>query len=250
MARAGYCSACRNYVFLKPDGGCGNGHGPEYVSNPYEVPETGAPAQPAYAPAQPAYAYAAVPVAAPRKKRTGLIITLVVVILLLLCGCGAGIAVFSGALPNPLGMLASPEHQKVQVAGDFVEALLTANLMQMRRTIPAEAASAADPAFWMKKLMEGTPNTKITSKAWANDTLTMVVQDEDGTKREFVIEAGSGDTVEVTTRDAGSTDEGDTLTMAMKKEIDGWKVLTLGTGTDELIRFDAASIKKLQEENQ
>jgi hypothetical protein len=35
----------------------------------------------------------------------------------------------------------------------------------------------------------------------------------------------------------------------MKKELDGWKVLSLGTGSDELIRFDAASMKKLQEEN-
>lgn len=242
MARAGYCSACRNYVFLRADGGCGNGHGPEYVSNPYEVPEAGAPTPPAYA-------YAVAPAAAPKKKRTGLVITLVILALLLLCGCGAGVAIFSGAIPNPLGMLASPEHQKVQVAGDFVEALLTANLVQMRRTIPTDAANAADPAFWMKQLMEGTPNTKITSKSWANDTLMMVVQDADGTKREFVIKPGSGDTVDVMTRDAGSTDAGDTLSMTMKKELDGWKVFTLGTGSDELIRFDAASIRKLQEEN-
>jgi hypothetical protein len=247
MARAGYCSACRNYVFLNADGGCGNGHGAEYVSNHYEVPEPGAPPQPAYQPPQPAYA--AAPGAPPKKKRTGLIIAVVIIVFLLLCCCGVTAAALSGAIPNPLGMLASPERQKAQVAGDFVEALLTANLVQMRRTIPAEAANAADPTFWMKKLMEGTPNTKITSKSWTDDTLTMVVEDADGTKREFVVKAGSGDTVEVTTRDAGSTDAGDTLTMAMKKELDGWKVLSLGTGSDELIRFDAASMKKLQEEN-
>jgi hypothetical protein len=126
MARAGWCGACANYVFLRADGGCGNGHGPEYVSHVYEVPEA-----PAVAPAQPpAYqhaAYAAPAAAPPRTKRTGLVVTLVIVAILLLCGCATGVAMFGGAIGDPLAVFTRSDRQKVRAAGDPLHAFLTAN---------------------------------------------------------------------------------------------------------------------------
>jgi hypothetical protein len=287
VARAGWCSACNNYVFLRPDGGCGNGHDASCISNVYEVPEAGQapqvpaqpvypaqvpvaappgyvpqqpvypaqgsgyqrpPAQPAYA--QPAYAQPAYPQPAPRKKRGGVIFAIIAVILLVLCGVGVAIGAGAGVIPNPLNMLASPEHQKVQVAGDFVEAMSTANLLLLRRSIPSDAANAADPAFWVGKVLKDNPGGKVVSKTWNGDTLTMVIANSDGEQTKIVLKAASGDKVDATSSDAASTDgSGDTVTLTMKQEMDGWKVFVLGSGDQELIRFDAASIKKLQQEN-
>lgn len=114
MAQAAYCSQCGTNVFVGPDGGCPNGHGPESLSNFYEVadeasaaaatePSTpadwataGAAEQPTYAAPVPEYtppaaAYSApepaygggMPVATPPKKsKTGLIIGIVAVLLI------------------------------------------------------------------------------------------------------------------------------------------------------------------------
>jgi hypothetical protein len=269
MARAGWCGACGNYVFLRADGGCGNGHGPEYVSNGYEVADApaAAPAQPpayqappaaapAYqpepvpSPAYPQPAYAAPAAAPPRKKRTGLVITLVIVAILLLCGCATGVAVFSGALGDPLAALASPERQKVQAAGDFFEAFLTANPVMLRRTMPSEAANAADPTFWLTKLAENGATGSVLSRAWEGDTLTMRARNkEDGKVQTLVLKAGERDTVTATTKEDGSSDVVDAGVMKLVKELDGWKVFSLGDGTNDLIRFDAETIRQMQEEN-
>lgn len=112
MAQAAYCSQCGTNVFVGPDGRCPNGHGPEFLSNFYEVADetpldadqttpaewaTAAAAEPpaAYVPPTPDYtaptssysvpepAYGGTPTAAPPKKsKTGLIIGIVAVLLL------------------------------------------------------------------------------------------------------------------------------------------------------------------------
>lgn len=245
MARAGYCSGCGNYVFLRADGGCSNGHGPESISNPYEVPEAGAaPAAPQPSAYAPQAAYAA-PATAPKKKRTGLIIAIVLVALLALCGCGVGVAALSGVIPNPFS---SPEHQKVAVAGDFFKAVSTADGVGLARTIPTEAAAAADPTFWIEKLMEAESKSTLKSASWNNDVLTQVYADTDGAERTVVFTAIEGDKVKAAVAEEGQA-SGDAGILTMVKEATGWKVLALGTETDEFIRFDAATIKKLQEES-
>jgi hypothetical protein len=224
-------------------------------AQPVYQPPPGAAVQPAYLPpptAQPAYAQQAhaAPVAPPKKKRVGLVITIVVVALLTLCGCAAAAAVMGGLLPNPLGMFTSAEHQKVAAAGDFFEAFLTANPVLLRRTMPAEAANAADPAFWLTKLAENGATGRITSKSWDGDTLTMLARDnEDGKEQTLVLTAGEGDTVKVTTKEVGSSGSDSTGVLKMVKELDGWKVFSLGDGTNDLIRFDAETIRQMQEEN-
>jgi hypothetical protein len=274
MARAGYCNACRNYVFLRPDGGCGNGHGAEYVSNPYDVPDApgqayqqppAAPAYPAtvappaYQPAAPAAyqppgapaayqqpAYAAP--AAPKKKRTGLIVTIAIVALLLFCGCGGVAAVSFGLIPSPLAMLASPEHQKVQVAGDFFKSVATADLVGLTRNIPSAAAAAANPAFWTEKVLTSTDKATFNSESWKGDVLTQEFTTSDGTKRSVTYTSADGDKVEATMVEDGQ-DSGDPVAFTMVKEAGGWKVLALGSGDTEFLRFTPEDIKKLEESN-
>lgn len=255
MARAGWCGGCGNYVYLRPDGGCSNGHGPELISNPYEVVDAPAPvvaAQPVPGVvAQPAPVVAAQPApAAPKRSRAG-VIWAVVIALLLLCCCigGVGGGIFFNVIPNPLNMLASPAHQRVAAAGDFYKALSSKNLVALRRTIPADAANAADPTFWVEKLMSDTSPAKGISESWNGDVLTLHVTSEDGTDQTVLLKPGEGDRV---LANAGAEDDntGDDLVMVMKRELDGWKVYSLGEGEDALITFDAAGIKKLQEENQ
>lgn len=256
MARAGYCSTCGNYVFLRPDGGCANGHGQECVSNPYDVPDAGAAvAQPAayqapqyaapgaYAP--PAYPteYPA-PVVPAKKKRTALIIAIVVIAFLLLCCCaGVIIAATRGLIPNPL---VSAEHQKVAVAGDFLKALGTADAIGLVKTIPSEAAAAADAKFWLEALAEAESGATLKSASWDGDVLTQVYTDRDGGLRTAVFTAIEGDRVQVTMTEEGA-DSGDAAIITMVKEATGWKVLALGTEDSELIRFDAETVRMLQE---
>jgi hypothetical protein len=241
MARAGYCSGCGNYVFLRPDGGCANGHGPEYISGPYEVPDAGAAPAPAPAYQQPpAYVqpgYAA-PVAPPKKRRTGLIIALAIVGLLLLCGCGVGVVVLTGFNP-----FVSAEHQKVAVAGEFFRAVSTADLVGMTKTIPTDAAAAADPSFWIDKVGQSDSKSTLKSSSWEGDVLTQTFTDPEGAEQVIVLTAIDGDKVKA------STGEGDAGVLTMVKEMTGWKVLALGSEDgQEFIRFTPEAIKKLQEE--
>jgi len=283
MARAGYCSACGNYVFVRPDGSCGNGHGPQYVSNPYEVPDAqpqppqsayqqpAAPApqppaypqaaayqQPAYqSPGQPVYpqpayaqpAYAPAAATAPKKKRTGLVVAIVIIsLLLLLCCCGAGVAIGLGAIPNPVNMMASPEHQKVRAAGDFFKAISTADLVGLTRTIPAAAASAGDPAFWAKEIINADNTSTFKGETWNGDVLTQEYTDSDGAARKITFTAIDGDKVKATMDQGGSSTDAGIVTIV--SELGVWKVLALGgEGGDEFIRFTPETIKKLQEEN-
>lgn len=82
MALAGYCTSCGSNVYLTPEGGCPQGHGPEAIQNPYQVPDP-----------------VPVPAAAPRKSNT-LLIVAVVVGVLLLGGCATAAVLFSLAAPT------------------------------------------------------------------------------------------------------------------------------------------------------
>jgi hypothetical protein len=306
MARAGYCSGCGTYVYLRPDGYCVNGHPPQSVSNIYEAPDASAPpaafavpaaqpgqpaaavpqpyqpppaqpayqqpatqpyqqqAQPAYQqpPAQPAYqqpaaapAYGApqyaAPAAAPKKSRGGLIAVILVVLLLVCGGGGVAAAVVFGVLPNPTDLLASPAHQKVAAAGDFIEAFSTANIVLFRKSLPTDAANAANPTYWISKLSQANGVAKLESKTWAGDKLTMVFVDTDGTKRQFVLTSNAtSDTVTASASDVGATDSGSDMNFQMVKELAGYKVLALVApdGT-EYIRFTPEMIKKFETEN-
>jgi hypothetical protein len=277
MARAGYCSQCGSYVYLRPDGYCVNGHTPQAVSAIYEAPDEQAPpaafgapvtgyASPAVqqappyqqpAPGYPPQGYQqppqGYPVAAPaaKKRRGGLIVALLIVSLLL-CGGGVAAGIVFGVVPNPADLLSSPAHQKAAAAGDFVEAFSTANLVLFRKSLPTDAANAANPAYWIKQLSQADTTGKLESKSWNGDELTMVFVSGDGTKQQFVFTAEAGsEKVKAIARDpADSSDAGNPAFFEMVKEAGGYKVLALVSESGEdLIRFTPDQIKKFESEN-
>lgn len=75
MAQAAYCSQCGANVYVGADGRCPRGHGPESLSNHYEVDDL--PAAPPSAVGQ-----------APKKSNT-LLIVLVILGLFVVCGLGS-----------------------------------------------------------------------------------------------------------------------------------------------------------------
>ncbi len=174
---------------------------------------------------------------------------IVIVVLLLLCCCGAAAAVGLGALPNPVNLLASPEHQKVAAAGDFFKSVATADLAGLTRNIPAAAAAAADPAFWTEKVLTASDKSTFNSETWNGDVLTQEFTSSDGTKRTVTYTAVEGDKVEATMTESGAA-SGDVAVFTMVKEAASWKVLALGDSSgSEFLRFTPEAIKALEEEN-
>ncbi|GEM_PF-6864879 len=74
MAKAAHCSQCGTNVYVTEDGRCPSGHGPESLSNYYEVTETAATQAPAETGA--------------KRSNTALIVGIVIAVVLL-CGLGS-----------------------------------------------------------------------------------------------------------------------------------------------------------------
>lgn len=106
MAKAAYCSACGQNVYVADDGTCPQGHGPEYLSNYYEAPDM-SPADHA--------TFDAGTVAGKKRGNRVLIIVLVVVGVLVLCGLGscvagiAGLSIFSSEIEQTATEPAVPD---------------------------------------------------------------------------------------------------------------------------------------------
>ncbi len=109
MAQAAYCSQCKANVYVTDDGRCPNGHGPESLSDFYEVSDAEAPptsqspgsapeaATPDYAAPTPAEAAISEATSPTRKSKLPWIIGMVVLLLVL---CGVVTCVGAGALLN------------------------------------------------------------------------------------------------------------------------------------------------------
>jgi hypothetical protein len=192
---------------------------------------------------------AAQPAALPKKRRAGAVIAAIGVLLLAGLAVGAAIAVDAGLVPNPGDLLASPAHQKVAVAGRLFEAIATADPVKLRGVMPADAASAADPAWWIEKLSGSGGYGSIVSEAWSGDTLTIVMHPKDGSgDQQAVLSATGVDKVRVATSDIGHVpDPKNAGVLRMVKEGVSWKILAvLGADGTEFIRFDAPSVKARQ----
>jgi len=104
MAKAAHCAQCGANVYVGADGRCPKGHGPESLSNYYDVPDAAA-ATPAVSVPGAAEASATAPTATrpigapvpatPQKKSNALVIVLVILGLLVVCGVGSCCAVGS-----------------------------------------------------------------------------------------------------------------------------------------------------------
>jgi hypothetical protein len=242
MARAGYCSTCQENAYLGPDGGCPKGHGPECVSNVYEVPDapSPAPAPAAYA-AQPAYA-PATPATPPKKRRTGLIITLVIVALLLLCGCGVGIFGLvmsstgskSGEATKPK---VDPEKPKTEAAWALVKGMFVGDEELIKSIVPTDTLSLVPPLFWTSLAANKAEGAKVLSESWNGAVLSVKVETTKGPgTMKFT---PSGDTVKAAIASAGEDPE--TVTVRVVEKGGKWKVIAMESpgGT---IPFDAEGL--------
>lgn len=104
MAQAAFCSQCNANVYVTSDGRCPQGHGPEALSNHYEVPDAPAPAAPVPAattpaaaedpsPAAVAYADATTSGTAAKPKSRLPLILAIIALVLALCGVGSCVAI-------------------------------------------------------------------------------------------------------------------------------------------------------------
>ncbi|MDO8915483.1 MAG: hypothetical protein Q7W16_05315 [Coriobacteriia bacterium] len=252
MARAGYCSACGQNVYLGADGSCVNGHAAEYVSNSYAVPD-GAPAT-----VPPVAAPYTTPVtaAAPKKKRTGLIIALVIVGLLLLCGCGVGVFVFIAASSSDSSSSTSEpvatatEKAKLTTALSFVKSMAKGDAELMKSVMPAETLSAIPDEFWTA-FVESTAASASSvygKETWKGATLTIDAQSNQGSGTVTLkISATDPDSIDLQTvrADKSTTDS----VMKLGQEGGAWKVLSFSSGA-ETIPFDAAGLQAFIDSNQ
>ncbi len=234
MAKAGYCSACGQNVYLNETGACPNGHGPECVSGVYDVP-------------------AASP--APKKRRTGLVITLVVVGLLLLCGCSAvaGLLIFRASgpgstptsKPNSAKPSAADEKARVETAFSFLKAMGTGDQALFKSVMPAETVKTVPAESWDALLADAAADpTTFESPSWSGSAMTVAWSDSDGTKGTMEFRTVGADQVLATLKPEASESEDATVTV--KSESGRWTVVKFET-IDGPLEFDAESIKALVE---
>jgi hypothetical protein len=147
MARAGYCSECGTNVWLDADGSCVSGHPASCVSDAYEVVQPWP-----------------VPVAPPKKNRSGLII-------------GIAVALFAGlALCGIVSVIAVPVF--FSASSTAAEKSCFANqrvAFGAIRVYLAENPSATAPSDWRQAMSEIVPGIiKSEPKCPSGGTYTLM----------------------------------------------------------------------------
>jgi hypothetical protein len=267
MARAGYCSACAQNVYLNADGGCVNGHAAEYVTNVYEVADAApaASAPPAAAPypvpvVPPVASPYAAPVAPPKKKRTGLIIALVIIGLLLLCGCGIGVFVvmaanFSDSATPSASSSSGPtvsatEKAKLEAALAFVKGITKGEAELVKSVMPAATLAAMPADFWtsfVESTAAGAAST-LGKETWKGASVTIDAQAAGGPgTMTLSISATDPNTVQLHNVRADKTTNDSTIELV--DEEGAWKVLAFSNGENRL-PFGAEALKAYIEANQ
>ncbi len=250
MARAGYCGACAANVYLDAGGACVNGHGPERITNAYEVPGARAPEPPpvpvAYAPSSaPAYAPAA---PAPKKKRGGLIIALVLIALLLMCGCGvAGIVLYTRGSAVRVPQVVLPENTaarpRLQAGLTFLRAQATGDIKAFKSVMPSVTVKGVPELAWAQMLsLNAASPTTFSAPKWTGDSKVAVDYAGDGSKGALTLEIAQGAKLRAVLAPEASESEDATITLS--QEPDGWKVLSLETPTG-ITTYDVATITAL-----
>jgi hypothetical protein len=279
MARAGYCSACAQNVYLDAAGGCVNGHAAEYVTNVYEVPDA-APVPVAPAPVAPAPVVSAPPVAAPypvpavppmappyaapvappKKKRTGLIIALVIIGLLLLCGCGIGTVIFfasnssesssSSSSSSSEPAVSATEKAKLETALVFVKSMVKGDAELMKSVMPAATVAAMPAEFWTSFVdsTAASAATTLGKETWDGASVTIEGQSDQGpgTMELSISTTEPNAALLHNVRADKSTNDS---TIELVEEDGAWKVLSFASG-DNKVPFEVEALKAYIEANQ
>jgi len=253
MARAGYCSACGRNCYVNADGSCASGHAATYISNVYEVPD----AVPAHA--APVVGYAAPETCEPpKKKRTGLVVALVIVALLLLCGCGiGGFLLFAASSSDSddakptasASALAAEDKAKLEAGLSLVKSMAKGDAELMKSVMPAATVSAMPADFWASFASTAASGASVLGKeTWDSDSLTIDTQSNQGPGT-ITLRISDTDPLAIAVRsvkgDASTTDS----TIKLGDEGGTWKVLALTSG-ENTIPFDAEGLKAFLEANQ
>lgn len=271
MARAGYCAACAQNVYLNADGTCVNGHAAEQVSNPYDVadepvapaptaPTVAAPAVSAPAPtvAAPA-AYASAPAAAPpKKKRTGLVVAIVIVALLLLCGCGVGAFLLiaaagsdssssSGSATSSAPEAPSPDKAKIETAVKLVKSMAKADPALIKSIVPAESLTVAPDEYWTEFVNGASQGASVLGKeTWNDTTLTIATSTNQGSGS-MTFKVSPTDSKAVTIHTVRADKSASDYTVRLVDEGGAWKIVALDAGDGNVVPFDPEGLKKLFE---
>jgi hypothetical protein len=253
MSRAGYCAMCGRNAYLNPDGTCVGGHPADQVTSIYEVPDAAAPA---YAAAPGGYA----PQTEPRRRRTGLVVALVIVALLLLCGCVVGAFLL---VPGARSLLTpttqedgvpltstseeyrknSADHARLFAAWNFLLGMGTGDATLFASVMPAASVAAAEPSVWEGMVESGrTEPTTFGDPKISGARLTASYEASGGNPEKGTLEltlTGSDQVLVVVKPEASEPSEG---TITLVSEPDGWKVLTFDTD-GESQSFDVEGLK-------
>ena len=210
--------------------------------------------QTAAAPPGAAPAYAAEPVtavtAAPKKKRTGLVITLVIVALLLLCGCGVGgyfiyVATMGSSTKPTIPPAVSTRSPKaeIQAAFDFLKGMGSGDIELFKSVMPAETVTAVSKETW-DSVMSGAAAapTKFGSLVWSGDKATVDFSASDGSKGTMDFKIAGAKFVVITLKPEANESEEATLTVV--KESGRWTVTAFET-VDGVLEFDPESVKAM-----
>lgn len=261
MAKAGYCSECGRNVYVTPEGACELGHGPECVSDVYEVPEPeaaaeSAPSQEPTASAssherttrQPVYPAAPVLPIAPQRNRTGLVVV-VVSIVLLLCACVLAGPILFRAISKTTGTKqttsASPDHSRITAAVGFMEALLNNDTMAIKPYLTDAAQKAITVKDWESIASQATTAAAtFSAPVWSGDT-TAVVTFSAATATGTITFALDPSKADAVTMDGASASGTEHDIIGLTKAADGWRVLTLDNGAGDVTSFDATFVKSM-----
>lgn len=254
MARAGYCSACGQNVYVNADGSCVNGHAATYVSNTYEVPG----AVPAAGPPASAIPYAApVTSAPPKKKRTGLVIALVIVGLLLLCGCGIGTFFLlaanssdpSGPSSSSQPVTSATDRAKLEAALTLVKSMAKGDGELMKRVMPAATIVAMPVEFWDEFVASTATGASVLGKETRmGATITIATQSNKGSGT-ITLKISATDPAAVDVHNVRGDKSTSDSVVKLGDEGGKWKVLSLTTG-GTTIPFDAEGLKAFIAANQ
>jgi hypothetical protein len=187
----------------------------------------------------------------PKKRRTGLLIALVVIALLLLCGCGVG-AYFiiaaatsdssSNAITSPV-VKTRDTRLEVAAAFAFIKGMGSGDIELFKSVMPAQTVKTVAKEVWDSLLGDAAAApTRFGTLAWSGDVAAADFSATDGSAGTMDFKTAGTDLVIVTLKPDASESEEATLTVV--KEDGRWTVTAFET-VDGVLEFDPESVKAM-----
>lgn len=275
MARAGFCSECGDNVHLDDEGRCPDGHGPECVTDAYDVDDDIAQedgsdstdeqsvsavsaAQADDAPVvsdmtapEPSHG-AAVTGETPPRNRSGMLVFAAAAVLLLVALIAGAFALVP-ALKKSGGSAEKPNaaataKERVQTSIAFLNALFADDTLKIRPLLTEEARNAITDEQW-QTVASAFPTTTVgfTEPKWSSDSTAVVVVNTEGSEATLTVgaSANSTDTVNIVLDVEGSSER---ALLRLVQESSKWHVLSITDASGGATLYDDAFVQSLYEE--